>query len=104
MSLSASGRTIQRRTNRSSAPNSMLGLLSYPVLVPLQIAILMLMYGLAVRTRTLLQSTIVGHRTLVICRAVAVLYLASMAVRLAFAVHTYGDEYYLHGAIPVAFH
>jgi ribose/xylose/arabinose/galactoside ABC-type transport system permease subunit len=64
----------------------------------------MLMCGLAVRRRTGLQSIIAGHRMLTICRVLAVLYLVSMAVRLAFVVHSYGDEYSLHGAIPVAFH
>lgn len=34
----------------------------------------------------------------------ALVYFTAMAVRLAICVHTYGSDYYLHGAIPVAFH
>jgi hypothetical protein len=33
-----------------------------------------------------------------------VLYFVIMATRLAVVVYSYGTEYYLNGAIPVAFH
>jgi len=37
-------------------------------------------------------------------RSLALLYFLGMAVRLVLCVHTYGPDFYLHGAIPVAFH
>jgi hypothetical protein len=39
-----------------------------------------------------------------ILRILALLYVAGMAVRLVLIVRRYGSDYYLHGAIPVAFH
>jgi hypothetical protein len=73
------------------------GLLPYPLLLPLQIALLMLMCVLAVRQP---QST----RGPKVWRALAWIYFAIMAARLAWCVQKYGDEFYLHGAIPIAFH
>jgi hypothetical protein len=72
------------------------GLLPYPILLPLQVALLMLMCVLALR-----QSTVPGSR---IWRQIAFIYFAIMAARLAWCVSVYGRDFYLHGGIPVAFH
>jgi hypothetical protein len=37
-------------------------------------------------------------------RILALLYVAGMAVHLILILRLYGKDYYLHGAIPVAFH
>lgn len=50
------------------------GLLPYPVLLPAQIMLLM-----------------------------AMVYFGVIVVRLALTIRTHGDEFYLHGAIPIAF-
>jgi hypothetical protein len=73
------------------------GLLPYPLLLPLQIALLMLMCVLVVRHPRSTRGTKVW-------RALAWIYFAVMAARLAWCVHKYGGEFYLHGAIPIAFH
>jgi hypothetical protein len=72
------------------------GLLPYPVLLPAQIALLMLMAVLAFRPA--------AARRARVWRTLALLYFAVMAVRLAICVNAYGSEFYLHGAIPIAFH
>jgi hypothetical protein len=72
------------------------GLLPYPILLPAQIALLMLMCGLALRTQP--------ARPAAIWRAIALLYFLGMAVRLVLCVHRHGRDFYLNGAIPVAFH
>jgi len=81
------------------------GLLPYPILLPLQIALLMLMSVLAARESpkscSLAPRSATGTR---IVRAVAFVYFAIMAARLAWCVHTYGRDFYLHGGLPVAFH
>jgi hypothetical protein len=84
------------------------GLLPYPLLLPSQIAVLMLMCMLAFATRP----TAIGTTTRIvrivrvvrIVHAAAILYFVCMAVRLIIVIRAYGSEYYLHGAIPVAFH
>jgi hypothetical protein len=80
------------------------GILPYPVLLPIQIALLVLMGVLAIRTRAPRRRTDAADRTAKIFRALALLYVASMAVRLILILRLYGKDYYLHGAIPVAFH
>jgi hypothetical protein len=37
-------------------------------------------------------------------RTLAMIYFAVMAIRLAWCVYKYGPDFYLHGAIPIAFH
>jgi ABC-type xylose transport system permease subunit len=80
------------------------GILPYPLLLPIQIALLVLMGVLAIRTRAPRERTGAAARTSKILRTLAVLYVAGMAVRLILIVHLYGRDYYLHGAIPVVFH
>jgi hypothetical protein len=89
------------------------GLLPYPLLLPVQIALLMFMSVLAVQDRSDARAgpnaagLRVGHLTSrrhKILRSLAILYFAVMATRLIIIVHLYGPDYYLHGAIPVAFH
>jgi hypothetical protein len=80
------------------------GILPYPLLLPVQIGLLMLMGVLAIGTRVPRQRTCSAERTATILRTLAVLYVVGMAVRLSLVVHFYGTDYYLHGAIPVAFH
>lgn len=82
------------------------GLLPYPVLLPSQIGLLMLMCALVIR-RSTLGSQPVGSRignAARIWRALAIFYFAVMAVRLVWCIYTYGGDFYLHGAIPIAFH
>lgn len=81
------------------------GLLPYPILLPLQIALLMLMCTLVVRKPTMGSTAIVSRvNAPTIWRALAILYFVTMAVRLVLCIHRYGRDYYLHGAIPIAFH
>jgi hypothetical protein len=80
------------------------GGLPYPLLLPIQILLLMLMGVLAIQTRGARSRTNAADRTADILWALAVLYVLGMAVRLVLIVHNYGKDYYLHGAIPVAFH
>lgn len=70
------------------------GLLPYPLLLPAQIALLMLMCVLAFRKRPVAP----------FWRALALVYFLVMAVRLVICVYRYGGDFYLNGAIPVAFH
>ena len=77
------------------------GLLPYPLLLPIQIVLLMLMCGLVIGTRTASRPR---GRTAAIWRTFAIVYVAVMAARLILIVHRYGGDFYLHGAIPVAFH
>ena len=80
------------------------GLLPYPILLPAQIALLMVMCALAIRTPAIGRKVVAPSAAARIFRALGVLYFVAMAVRLAVIVYTYGNEHYLHGAIPVAFH
>ena len=81
------------------------GLLPYPILLPLQIALLMLMCALVIRKATMGSSVRVSRSgSGMIWRALAIAYFITMAVRLAWCIHRYGSDYYLHGAIPIAFH
>jgi hypothetical protein len=81
------------------------GLLPYPILLPAQIALLMLMCALVVRTRPRDPSAIVTSTGVAkVWRAIALVYFLAMAGRLVVCVHRYGRDFYLNGAIPVAFH
>jgi len=81
------------------------GLLPYPILLPLQIALLMLMCALVIRKQATGSSTNVSRfGNAAIWRTLALLYFVTMAVRLVLCIHTYGRDYYLRGAIPIAFH
>ncbi len=80
------------------------GLLPYPLLLPIQIALLMLMCVLSIGTRTAPRLRGAADRTAATLRALAMVYVAVMAVRLILIVHRYGEDFHLHGAIPVAFH
>jgi hypothetical protein len=84
------------------------GLLPYPLLLPIQIALLMVMCVLAIRARAprrrIVGRNVAARRAPQILRALALLYFVVMAGRLVRVVYSYGGEYYLHGAIPIAFH
>lgn len=77
------------------------GLLPYPILLPVQIALLMVMCALAIRTSSDPTLAPVIAKT---CRVLAMVYFTAMAARLLLCLYLYGSDYYLHGAIPVAFH
>ena len=81
------------------------GLLPYTVLLPAQIAILMLMSVVAWNRRissgAFARATPRGATAL---RIFAGLYFTVMAVRLGVNVVDNGIEFWRHGAIPVAFH
>lgn len=74
------------------------GLLPYPVLLPVQIALLMFMCAIAVRG--LKPSSARAE----MWRALALIYFALMLVRLIWCVRQFGHDFYLHGGIPIAFH
>lgn len=81
------------------------GLLPYPILLPAQIGLLMLMCALVIRTRPAESRTGFAPGPAVrIWRVLAIVYFLVMAVRLALCIHRYGRDFYLNGAIPVAFH
>jgi hypothetical protein len=44
------------------------------------------------------------HTGAKVWRTLALLYFGVMAARLVLCVRTYGAEFYLHGALPIAFH
>jgi hypothetical protein len=80
------------------------GLLPYPVLLPAQILLLMLMAVLAYRRSVapgVAGSSVLGGRAV---RAIAVVYFVVMVVRLALTLLAHGADFYLHGGIPIAFH
>lgn len=81
------------------------GLLPYPLLLPAQILLLMGMAILA-HVRTTRGACVAPGpaRRVAALRALATLYFAGMAVRLVLAIATHGEDFYLHGAIPIAFH
>ena len=80
------------------------GLLPYPWLLPLQIALLMLMSVAAFQGRTGRQPAGTKPRTAKLLRLLAGVYFLIMALRLCLVIRGFGADYYLHGAIPVAFH
>ncbi len=81
------------------------GLMPYPLLLPAQIAILMLMAVVAwnrrIRNGSFARATPRGAGAL---RLFAYLYFVVMAVRLGVNVIDNGAEFWREGAIPVAFH
>jgi hypothetical protein len=81
------------------------GLLPYPLLLPLQIALLMLMCVLVIRRQATGPSWATSSRARVtVWRSLALVYFLVMAVRLVICIYRYGADFYLHGAIPIAFH
>jgi len=81
------------------------GLLPYAVLLPAQIAILMLMAVVA-WNRRVRNGSFARARPLLAqaLRILAGIYFVVMAVRLAVNVQTNGEDFWQEGAIPVAFH
>jgi len=81
------------------------GLLPYHLLLPAQIALLMIMAVVAwnrrVRTGRFALAQPQFARLL---RTLAVVYFGVMALRLGLNVHEYGADFWRQGAIPVAFH
>ena len=81
------------------------GLLPYYLLLPVQIALLMIMAVVAwnrrVRTGRFALAQPQFARLL---RTLAVVYFGVMALRLGLNVHEYGADFWRQGAIPVAFH
>jgi hypothetical protein len=81
------------------------GLLPYYLLLPVQIALLMIMAVVAwsrrVRTG---RFALANPRMARMLRGLALLYFLAMAVRLGFNIAANGAEFWREGAIPVAFH
>ena len=81
------------------------GLLPYPLLLPAQIALLMIMSAVAwnrrIRTGCFARA---NPRIAGALRLFALLYFTAMAVRLAVNINVNGVDYWSEGAIPVAFH
>ena len=81
------------------------GLLPYPLLLPLQIALLMIMSAVAcnrrIRTGCFARA---NPRVATALRGFAWLYFAFMGVRLSVNVNVHGVDFWSEGAIPVAFH
>jgi hypothetical protein len=81
------------------------GLLPYPLLLPVQMALLMVMAVVAwnrrVRTGCFARS---NPRAAGVVRILACIYFVVMAMRLGVNVIDNGAEFWRHGAIPVAFH
>ena len=81
------------------------GLMPYPLLLPVQIAILMLMAVVAWNRRIRNGSFARANpRVAGTLRLFAYLYFVVMAVRLGVNVIDNGAEFWREGAIPVAFH
>lgn len=81
------------------------GLLPYGLLLPAQIAILMLMSVVAWNRRVRTGAFARAHpRAAGALRIFAGLYFVVMAVRLGVHVIEHGAEFWHNGAIPVAFH
>ena len=81
------------------------GLLPYPVLLPAQIAILMLMAVVAWNPRVRNGGFARSHpRSAGALRIFAGIYFAVMAIRLAVNVFENHEDFWREGAIPVAFH
>ena len=81
------------------------GLLPYPVLLPAQIAILMLMAVVAWNPRVRNGGFARSHpRTAGALRIFAGIYFLVMVIRLAVNLFDNGHDFWREGAIPVAFH
>jgi hypothetical protein len=81
------------------------GLLPYHLLLPLQIALLMLMSVVAWNRRVRTGRFALARPRLASgLRGLAVIYFLVMALRLALHIHGNGADFWREGAIPVAFH
>ena len=81
------------------------GLLPYPLLLPAQIGILMVMAVVAWNPRVRHGSFALAHpRAAFALRAFAFVYFVVMAVRLAVNINVNRADFWSEGAIPVAFH
>lgn len=81
------------------------GLLPYPLLLPAQIALLMLMSVLVVREMIAGQSTLArSARWRTWIRGFAIVYFAVMLSRLVIQLFRGADDVIAAGGIPVAFH
>jgi hypothetical protein len=81
------------------------GLLPYYLLLPVQIALLMIMAVVAWNRRVRTgRFALARPRVAGVLRSLAVLYFLAMALRLGLDVHANGADYWREGAIPVAFH
>jgi hypothetical protein len=80
------------------------GLLPYPLLLHAQILLLMLMAVLAYRRTVATPDAEQNRGRLRMLRGLALVYFATMAVRLVWTLRAHGAEFYLHGGIPIAFH
>jgi hypothetical protein len=81
------------------------GVLPYYLLLPVQIALLMIMAVVAWNRRVRTGRFALAHpRMAGMLRSLAVLYFLAMAVRLGLDIHDNGADYWREGAIPVAFH
>lgn len=81
------------------------GLMPYYLLLPAQVLLLMIMAVVAwnprVRSGRFAAASPRAARAL---RVFAYLYLAAMALRLGINLGEHGEDFWRHGAIPVAFH
>lgn len=81
------------------------GLMPYFLLLPAQIALLMIMAVVAWNRRVRTGRFAAAHpRWARALRIAACGYFLAMALRLALNIHTHGGDFWLAGAIPVAFH
>jgi hypothetical protein len=81
------------------------GLLPYHLLLPAQIVLLVIMAAMASNERLRNGSFATDHPGgASFLRVVALMYFAFMAGRLVLNVIDHGEEFWRHGAIPVAFH
>jgi hypothetical protein len=81
------------------------GVLPYYLLLPVQIALLMIMAVVAWSRRVRTGRFALAHpRVTGTLRSLAVLYFVAMALRLGLDIHENGADYWREGAIPVAFH
>lgn len=80
------------------------GLLPYPVLLPAQIVLLMLMAVLADRRSAAPDQPSHPAPVLRALRGAALAYFAIMAIRLVWTLRAHGGDFYLQGGIPIAFH
>jgi len=81
------------------------GLLPYYLLLPVQIVLLVVMAAMASNPRLRDGSFAADHpRGAGTLRVLALMYFAFMAGRLVLSYLDHGEEFWRHGAIPVAFH
>jgi hypothetical protein len=81
------------------------GLLPYYLLLPAQIVLLVIMGAMASSERLRSGAFAADHPgTATLLRVLALMYFAFMAGRLVLNVIDHGQEFWQHGAIPVAFH